>query len=757
MLSQSTVEVCVESAGNSPAEVTDSMSKHFRTEWIGGRSGLLAAAIILAAMAPCSLRAEDAQKAPLPGGAPESPAATQADATRKAASAHQVAAMVKNSAPTASPDFAAMAKSALDPLGRVTEVAIAESGVSSDPAVAATPAAAGTAAATGTGTAPATATAATANLPVPVQSDAVVKELSDMKNQLGQMAAMEAAVKARMAKLENALETGGTVGMAAEAEKEASALRSAETGDSVEPLGQAAAPPPAAAPAPPEISAERLTKETPFAGDWTWLNDNGHQVDSPMATKYFTPEFRSDANYTIDMNHPVDDTLGGSTETFRSDEWQLEQISIGGDIRIDNVRGRFLCLCGGLWSTTTARNDGSVNRGSWDLKGAYQYVAEGWGGYHWDVNHGLNLDAGIFVSYIGLFSYYNFDNWTYQPSFVSSNTPWFFNGLRLQWFPTAKLKIEPWFINGWQSYARPNGKPGLGGQILYRPKPWLDLVANNYGLGEDDTGYPGRSRVHTDDSVQYKYYDKPKNFFDKAAITFTGDLGCEYGGGGPSYAITGQTTFNPQGLSPEMGTGSDYNGGVNCHSSKGGRPKQSFEGWMMYNRFWFKKDIWGITLGGGEMKNPGRYLTLLPPINGATAVSGSPYFTGNPGDRANMHDMTFTLDYMPSQFITFRWETGWRYSDVPYWTGHGGITPPGGQNGNAADYQCAAGGDSGYGYVASNSNTGVVVPGQPLAIAACQMNNLSNGYTTPGDTRALWWPDLRTNQTVATMAVMIRF
>ena len=61
-----------------------------------------------------------------------------------------------------------------------------------------------------------------------------------------------------------------------------------------------------------------------------------------MATKYFTPEFRADANYTIDMNHPEDDTLGGSTETFRSDEWQLEQISVGGDIRIDNVRGRFL-------------------------------------------------------------------------------------------------------------------------------------------------------------------------------------------------------------------------------------------------------------------------------------------------------------------------------------------------------------------------------------------------------------------------------
>ena len=56
-----------------------------------------------------------------------------------------------------------------------------------------------------------------------------------------------------------------------------------------------------------------------------------------------------------------------------------------------------------------------------------------------------------------------------------------------------------------------------------------------------------------------------------------------------------------------------------------------------------------------------------------------------------MHDGTFTLDYMPSQFITFRWETGYRYSDIPYWTGRGGITPPGGANGAPAQYACANG------------------------------------------------------------------
>ena len=410
--------------------------------------------------------------------------------------------------------------------------------------------------------------------------------------------------------------------------------------------GQEPVPTQAAAPV-KEISAQRTTKGEPFEGDWTWLNSNGHASDSPMATKYFTPEFRADANYTLDYNHPHDDSLGGSTETFRSDEWQLEQISIGGDIHIDNVRGRILTM-DGLFATTTPRNDASPSRGQWDLANAYKYVSEAWGGYHWDVAHGVNLDAGIFVSYIGLFSYYNFDNWTYQPSFVSSNTPWFFNGLRLQYFPTKKLKIEPWFINGWQSYARANGKPGLGGQILWRPKPYLDFVWNNYGLGEDAVGFPGRSRIHADYSAQVKVYDNPSRPLNKIAFTVTGDLGCEYGGG-PSSG-----PYDPKGFSPLMGSSSTYTGGVNCHNSKNGKPKQSFIGWMMYNRYWFKKDLFAVTLGGGQMNNPGRYLTLLPPINGATAITGTPYFTENGGDRAQMHDGTITFDYMPSQFITFR-------------------------------------------------------------------------------------------------------
>ncbi len=389
----------------------------------------------------------------------------------------------------------------------------------------------------------------------------------------------------------------------------------------------------------------------PFAfADFTWLNGNARTKDTPYATKFFTPEIRADVNYTYDFRHPQDDTISGSSEIFRSSEVQLTQMGVGGDFHHDNVRARLMTQFG-LYSETTPRNDASPARGQWNLADAYRYVSEAYGGYHFNVQHGVNVDAGIFMSYVGLFSYYQFDNWAYQPSYVSSNTPWFFNGVRVQWFPTAKLKVEPWFINGWQSYGRFNGRPGFGGQVLYRPNARWSFLGNQYAFGRDALGQAKRTRYHSDDSVEYKYYDSPTRTISKAALTLTGDIGCETGGG------------------------------VSCFGNGSSGPKQSFLGVMLYNRLWFDRDRYALTLGGGRINNPGRYLVLLPPINGANATSGTPYFTENPGDSYKAWDASATVDYMPSQYFTYRLEYNHRAANVPYFTGPGGVTPPGGNTG----------------------------------------------------------------------------
>ena len=514
----------------------------------------------------------------------------------------------------------------------------------------------------------------------------------------------------------------------------------------------AAIPRPAAhAPAAPTISAtlaEALQAPdappdhdtvTPWAdiGYIGWLNGNSREEKPIFDTKFFTPEIRFDANYLYDTNHPKDHTISGSTEEFRSGEFQIEQVSFGGDFHWENVRARFLSLFG-LYSVTTPRNDASQAVGQWDLQSAYKYFSEANAGYHFDVGHGLNVDAGIFVSYIGLFSYYNFDNWTYQPSFVSSNTPWFFNGLRVQYWPTQHLKIEPWLINGWQSYAKFNSHPGFGGQILWIPNDSLKLVWNTYTLGQDNisnqftNGLPSNAgsngnqlvqiatsnvggvpvdyskvqRIHEDDSILVKYYDshgQAGNGISRAAISLTVDIGCEYGGG------------------------------VSC---TGGPNKESFIGFQFYDRVWWANNKFALTLGGGSFDNPGRYLALTPPINGATAATGTSYFSQQPGLKLFQWDTQLNFQYLPKDWITWWAEATFRHSNVPYWSGPGGITAPG---------ALPAGGGAASGNV--NGTPGGLV---------CNNGTTANAPSCAG-AGGLWQPDLQTREIVYGVGVLVKF
>jgi hypothetical protein len=77
---------------------------------------------------------------------------------------------------------------------------------------------------------------------------------------------------------------------------------------------------------------------------------------------------------------------------------------------------------------------------------------------------------------------------------------------------------------------------------------------------------------------------------------------------------------------------------------------------------------------------------------------------------------------MPSQYITFRWEYNHRAANVPYFTGPGGVTPPGGNNGAPGSFVCLTG------------------------ISIC------NG--SPTNT---WLPDLRKSENRATFAILVKF
>lgn len=395
----------------------------------------------------------------------------------------------------------------------------------------------------------------------------------------------------------------------------------------------------------------------PFDGiETTWQNGSDRRDSSVFHNKYFIPSIMVDVNYTHSFNNPNDNTVVGSTALARNNEIQLSALSLGGDLNYDNARARVM-LQFGTRSILVPRNDLSVFRGQYQLANVYRYLSEAYAGYHFNKWYGINVDAGMFMSYIGLNSYYQTENWDYQSSFTSDNTPWFFNGIRIQIFPSKYLKIEPWIINGWQSYGRFNKMPGVGANITWNPNNNFKLLTNDY-YGSDAAGIPKRKRFHSDNSFLLRYYNNTRSSgINKMAFSLTTDVGLEKGGG--------------------------VNAFDNSDSTK---PAQYFLSAMFYNRMWFGTNKFAWTFGGGVMTNPGRYLVLyptgqaspLPDPNNPTQTEGKYPFSANPGDKFKGWDCSTNIDWMPNQSLLFRIEFVHRHASVPYFAGAGGVTSPDG-------------------------------------------------------------------------------
>lgn len=380
-------------------------------------------------------------------------------------------------------------------------------------------------------------------------------------------------------------------------------------------------------------SAQATAKDTtpspkvPFGfGDFTWMNGQSHQTDFPLAfSKFVTASVYLDTYYAFSTNRPADNTIVGSATIGRHNEFQINLAGVGVQVNYRNVLANLSLQTGDMLNIVQDL-DGTAARGKNLTTLNLHNIREATAGYHFDKAYGLNVEAGIFLSYIGLESYLLAENWNYSRSLVCDFTPFYFQGVRVQYFPNEHLKIEPWLMNGWQSYGKWNSAPGVGTSIYYRPSESLGFIANFY-YGEDTPLTPQRKRFHNDHSILYRYFNDPKSTgISKAAFSINNHIGFQSGGG-----VTADSAY--------------------------------MRGTAVANRVWFNQDHAAFTLRGEYITNPTRY--LAPPA----AFSAT-------GDQNSLKigGVTGTLDIMPTDFMTFRFETMWRKSNVPYFAGRGGTT-----------------------------------------------------------------------------------
>ncbi|PBQ30609.1 hypothetical protein CNR22_02075 [Sphingobacteriaceae bacterium] len=396
--------------------------------------------------------------------------------------------------------------------------------------------------------------------------------------------------------------------------------------------------------------------KVPFDGmDLTWINGQS-RISNPILVlrdkktgeAIITGSGYLDADYNYSFANPIDNTNTISSTIGRHNEFHINLASVGVDVAYKNMIGRILLQYGAM-QHIVQELDESVNRGRNTGTGNLKFIREGAAGYHFNKWYGINLEAGIFMSYMGLESYMVQDNWCFQRSLVCEFTPFYFQGARLQMFPSKKVKQEIWLLNGWQSYNSFGNAPGVGSSTYWRPSESLQLVANFYyghdTKSPDTLGHQSkRVRFHHDNSIVLRYYKRPgSKGISQMAVSLNSHYGFE-DGRDKGDSITPRDHF--------------------------------MYGTSLSNRIWFYKNKCAVTLRADVVSNGGEYLAFSPSPVAPNAYTDE--LAKNPSKPLNIAQGTVTFDYMPTEFTTFRLEFGYRQANMPYFAGHGGTTSPSG-------------------------------------------------------------------------------
>ncbi len=400
--------------------------------------------------------------------------------------------------------------------------------------------------------------------------------------------------------------------------------------------------------------------KVPFDGmDLSWVNGNSRVknsllvlTDNKTGEAILTGTAYIDTYYNYNFANPIDNTQTISSTIGRCNEVSVNLASFGIETNYKNILGHLSMQAGSMLNIIQDA-DGSVYRGRNAGTNNLKYIREARAGYHFNKWYGINIEAGIFMSYIGLESYMLQDNWNYQRSMVSDFTPFYFQGARLQLFPSKKFKTELWLINGWQSYNSFSNSPSLGSSSYWIPTENMQLSANFY-LGRDtqnpDTSghQSNRIRFHHDNSILYRYYKKPNaKSISQAAFSINTHYGFQN----------------------------------NNEAGDIVKANQNFiAGTALSSRIWFDKNKMALTLRGDAVLNQSvvNGVNVFPYLSFTPAAAGGipnnfDYAIAN-NEKLKLFQFTATFDVMPNDYVTFRFEYSYRESNIPYFTGAGGTT-----------------------------------------------------------------------------------
>jgi len=149
-----------------------------------------------------------------------------------------------------------------------------------------------------------------------------------------------------------------------------------------------------------------------------------------------------------------------------------------------------LALLGARYTSDRIRGTFAIQTGTYPdanyaaEPGIFKNIYEAWGGVR--VAKNLWLDAGIFLSHIGLEGPISRDDLTLTRSIMAENSPYYEAGAKLTYDKGQKWLFSVLAINGWQVIRDRNQNEAVGTQVQFRPSSkWLLNSSTFIGEGRN--------------------------------------------------------------------------------------------------------------------------------------------------------------------------------------------------------------------------------------------------------------------------------
>lgn len=222
--------------------------------------------------------------------------------------------------------------------------------------------------------------------------------------------------------------------------------------------------------------------------------------------------------YGYDFNNPASLTRPG----FIYSENLHNQIAVN------------IALLGARYQSSRVRGTFAIQTGSYPdanyaaEAGVFKNIYEAWGGVKLTQN--VWLDAGIFLSHIGLEGPISRDDLTLTRSIMADNSPYYEAGAKLTYDAGKQWLVSALVLNGWQVIRDRNQNKALGTQVQFRPSAkWLLNSSTFVGEGANRPDSLGRRLRYFHDF--YLTYSSATHW--KIAAGF--DAGWERRPGGRGY------------------------------------------------------------------------------------------------------------------------------------------------------------------------------------------------------------------------------